>query len=250
MSKIPLLREVIRDIASHSAGIIFEKYDGSISITTMDDPGSVSRNIEDSEILTDQNNLAIWDYSYTSVDLLITQIELFYKPIHPLDGGWVGRVYANRSSLSDLGVLGVEYSGYLDNAYNTINEDRKLTIYAPGIRDEDTAKNLARLWIEWRTKPLAMMSLECSYSVLDIEFGDKIGVTATTIHSFLRNKTWLVIGYKINPNILNKQPSAVLELIEVGGSSQTEPTEWVDTFATGDEKTDTFSTGEIIQEVF
>jgi len=262
MSEVLKFRDILRWLLWQSGGASFERFDGSIAPVSLDEPASITRNITNDEIIID-GGLASWDYSFTNTSRLITRIDLYYKPNLALDGGWAKKFCQytggtgedhNFTTIDDDGHGGSYYSGLLADSYDYIDEERGYTLYANGIRDGDTAEKLAMLLIKWRVAPLVEIVMDCTYSVLDIELFDKVGITGDIItnFSFLSGCTWLVTGHRITLPIHGKQPGVQLKLLQMGPASPPIPSDedWIDTYATGDEKVDTFATGEFIQEVF
>ena len=249
-----ILRDMLTIIALQSGAIIYRRFDGSIGVTSLDEPESVSRNIENADILLDGNGLAQWNYGYSNAKYLITKININYCPLIPVKDNYTKKKYCYRTGFIDpAGVAnynigeGDTYSGYLQNAYDILGEERELSIKCPGIRDDDTAENLLKLIIKWRSALLRIITLACKYTILDIEIGDDIGITATVLPSYLASKKWFVTGTRIMPLLRGNTMGVKLTLIETGGSQIAEDEVWQKTPDTGDEKTFTADTGEIKQ---
>ena len=113
--------------------------------------------------------------------------------------------------------------------------------------------HLLKLIIKWRHFQLAVVEVNCTYSVLDVEMWDKVGITAGIItdYSFLSGLSWLVIGKRIVPNIKGKKPGVRLRLMQLGTADLPETLQWVDQLAGsgGDSKVDVLTGGEQITEV-
>ena len=260
MNNIPLMRETAAFYLVNSGGVLLERFDGTIAPVTLEAPASVTRNITDSEILLDSNNLAQWDYAYTKASSLYTKIEMWYKPIIPMRNKYAANKFCQRSGhpdgAPDNNLIGVDtdgydgsyYQGLLTTAYGTMEEDRTLTINADGIRDDATADLLARMVIKWHSRILAQLTLTCSCSALDIELWDKIGVTATVIPTDLQSKTWIVTGHSIQPSV-GTAPTVRLKLLEMGTAGLPSIETWADSLTTGDFKLNSLTTGDIIPEV-
>lgn len=228
----PLARDVITDLLMQCGCIVREGADGTIGIVTLDTPGSVTRNIDQTEVLINEMRIPRWEVSHGPAENLITELNIWYRPILPQTqggsgprtqgamGGYAAHIYCKRndgsSSLYNFSSGGSTYSGYLDNAYGIIATDRPMTVKLPGIRDAATAEALAKLLIGWRCELLSQLVLTCTYSVLDIELGDKVGCTATFLPSYLESKKWLVVGQRIVPNVgVGVQPEVTLTLLEM-----------------------------------
>ena len=251
-----LYKEVISSLLSESGGLAFERFNGDIALQSLDVPSlAPTRAIVNSDIITNDKGVAVWNYGFTSMRNLITRVDLKYEKVNPEDDYYGSVKFCNRFGSSDTTKHnflseGSLYGGYLETAYNLLGEERAVTIEASHIRDEATAEALVKLYILWRFKPLALLNMSCTYSVIDIEPLDKLLVTATVIvtgKTFLSNREWMVIGRGLLPSI-NQEPKINLNLIEIGGSNVDAAEDWIDTYATGDEKIDG-STGENIVEV-
>lgn len=252
MSSRPIARNVLERMLSQAGCVMRERPDGVIGLCTLDDPGSVTRNITAAEVLIDDSKMARWSHSRSSADNLITEIDIWYSPIIPLKDGYAGRKFCKRNGASgttdNFLTEGETYSGYLENAYDLIGEDRPLQIKLDGVRDEATAEAFAKLWIKWRMRFLATLNLACKYSALDIELWDKIGVTATFLPATLSNRSWLVVGHRIVTNV-GQTPEVNLALLELGVSNLPESEEWEEVGAAGLLKTEIGAGGPIYSEI-
>lgn len=186
MAKQLFYKEVIGSLLRDSGGLAFEKYNGDLALGNIDVPDSITRNIADADIITDRAGLAIWNYGFTSMNNLITRIDIKYKKVMPESDRWGGIKFCTRFNGADIQKHnfleeGSTYSNHLQKAFDVLGEERALSIDAPHVRDEATVEALAKLIILWRFKPLALVDLHCKYSVIDIEMLDKIGITATVV---------------------------------------------------------------------
>jgi len=232
MAENPKLRDVLSFLLMNSGGLLFERYDGKIALASLDDPGSVSRTIDDTEIKLDSSGVAKYDYNFTSANDLITRIDLKYQQILPLDAEFDKVKFAQRTGgtgeqnnfnfLDDDGNAGEFYSSLLQNAHNAIGEERPFTFEAEAIKDEQTAERLARLIILWRHKQLAVLKLHCTYKALDIEMWDDVGLSSTKLPSFLTTKRWKVVQSTPVPAIGRKDPGVKLSLWEIPLSDSAE----------------------------
>jgi len=172
MATNPKFRDVLKFYLENSGGVLFERFDGKIALSSLDDPGSVTRTIDDTEIITDGNNVAIYNYNFTSANDLITRIDLKYQWILPLGDEFDKVKFVQHTSaagtpdnfsfLDEDGNAGEFYSGLLENAFITLGEERTFTFESEAIRDEETAERLARIMIKWRHKQLVILDLECT----------------------------------------------------------------------------------------
>ena len=251
MGSRPIARDVLGKMLSMSGCIMRERPDGTIGLVTLDD-ATISRNIDASEILLDNNKQSRWSHSRSSADNLITEIDVWYSPIIPLKDGYAGRKFCKRNGASgttdNFLTEGETYSGYLENAYDLIGEDRPLQIKLDGVRDEATAEAFAKLWIKWRMRFLATLNLDCTYSALDIELWDKVGCTATFLPATLAGKSWLVVGHRIVPNV-GQTPEVNLSLLELGAANLPASEDWVEIGAAGTVKTEVGAGGPIYSEI-
>lgn len=245
-------RDIARFILANSGGAAFERYDGTLCPVSLDLPGSTFRDIVDAEIAVDDSGVAKWNQGYTGMGRIITRIDLYYQPILPLKGGWA-KIYCQRvggsGEINNFGSDGATYSGYLQEAYDIVNEDRPLTIYANGIRDAATAEKLAKLYILWRFMPLKLLSVTGTYSLLDIELLDKVGVDCSFLPAHYVGKKWLVVGHRVVPSV-GAMPGVELKLIQIGGDQIADDLVLQDTWATGDSLADTWATGTNYVEVW
>jgi len=256
---VPKYRDILRFLLVQSGATLFERYDGSIAPVSLDVPESVTRNITDAEILCDGNGIAQWDYDTIPTSVLITDLHLYYKPITPQDGGWSGYRYCQSLSTGSGSIANWTtkdvgpYIGYLENSYSIINEARPLTVYCPGIRDDATAEELSSIIIYYRTALWYLLDLTCTFSVLDIEMFDNIGVTASAVtgtHTFLGSSKWKVIGQRVTPNILTQNGNVKLKLLQIAGTGSPPAEEqWTDVLTGGTAHTDVLTGGTPYQEV-
>ena len=298
-------KQIISSVLKDSGGLAFERFNGDLALGDLDVPDvPPTRDINNLDILTDNKGKAIWNYAFSSMNNVITRIDLRYQKINPEDDRWGAVKFCTRSDGSETEKHnflseGSTYSNYLESAYDLLGEERAITVDAPNIRDEETAERLCKILILWRFRPLAMLNISCKYSVIDIEMLDKILVNAGVItgqiidtdlekwslmswpdgttlpkgatsidlnakytliglpyilaedviytNDFLADRQWIVIGRRLVPNIKQK-PKIILKLLEIGGSNIDVPEDWVDTFATGDEKIDGFTGSKIVEE--
>lgn len=252
-STLPKFRDEINKMLSCSGLICFEKYDGTLGLATLDAPDEVTRFVTDDEIKIDSALMADVDFGSIDTSILITAIEVKYRTVLPVDDKYAGVVYCNHtgSDISNFTDDINEYSGYLATAYDALGEDRPYTVEAPCIRDAATAELLAKLIIKLRYKALEQITIRGSYSLLDIEIGDKIGMNSTLLASTgLNDKTYIVTGMRIQPNVNKVKPDVRLTLTELGTATITERTIWQDSAsAPTNIKTDVASGGRVIMEV-
>jgi len=235
-------RDILSLLLKNYGAVAFDRFDGTLGIVSLDAPASITRNIANSEILVDQSGLAVWNYSYSSTERMITSLELWYQPITPLKDGFGAKKYCRSSSYPsppeetekhNFSSEGSTYKGYLDNSRAVLGEERPLTLYARAIRDEATAEALCKLVIKWKCRPLIMMELDCSYAALDIELFDKIGITGDVVPALFQSKSWLVVGHRITPCVGGQKPVVKLKLIELGTTGLPADTAWVEVGAPG-----------------
>lgn len=245
MPTIPKYRDVAEFILKQSGGVMFERYDGTICPVSLNTPASVTRNIIDYEIATDKGMSSI-KVGYTPARNIVTGIVLWYRPIIPMngDGGWMGNRYCYMTQYGVVSTNIADAPRAYDNtvrahiAHRTIQERRTLTIYCPGIRDDDTAELLLDMVLQWRCRPLTILTMKCTYGVLDLEMWDKVGVTAGTLPSNLTGVFWLITGKRIGTGVGGKRPMVILKLIQLALSNPIASPEWTDVMTGGATKVD------------
>lgn len=251
----PKFKKSLEKILECSGLVCFERFDGSLALQTLDDPGGVTRTITDAEIKVDGNKMFEVETSSLDTEKIITSIEVKYRPVLPEDGKYAATVFCRRSGAAgeqhNFTGGGNEYTGYLQLAYETLGTERPLVIEADAIRDAATAEALAKLIIKLRYKPLEQLIIKCRYSPMDIEITDKIGLNSTILTaSGLNDKTYMVTGSRIKPNIKGDKPDVRIVLTELSTATITEPTIWQDSLsAPTNVKTDVASGGRVIVEV-
>jgi len=247
-----MFRDAIRRLLANSAIAAFERYNGTLGIVPIDNPVSVTRNITENEIKIDENKIAMWNYGFTEKDDLITRIDLRYGVVIPEKNTFSSTVYCDRNGNHNFITEGPTYTAYLRYVYNTLGSDNHFTFDALSIRDSATAEKLAKYLIRWFARPKAVLSLTCTYSVLNIELCDIIGVTAdcvVDVHTFLAGKTWVVVGHRIVPCVNGQGSRVELKLIELGESNLPEPETWIEVGSGGAEKIEVGAGGTAYQEV-
>ena len=103
----------------------------------------------------------------------------------------------------------------LQNAFDLVGEEREITLEAEFIRDERTVEFYTSHIVRWRTKFLMMLTMDCTYSVADIEFGDKVGVAVNAMPARLWCKTWMVQEHRMVPVMKDSRPKIKLTLLEM-----------------------------------
>ena len=213
-------RNILKELAFNSGIVTAERYNGKLAVIVTDIPedGDFSRTIAESEIETDSKGNAIWDYDITPMSELITRLDLRYKPIIPRSNSYRGVKFCQRTDLdgddNNFTTEGSEYSSLLQMAYNELGEERKLTVNANHIRDAATAENLAKNYIRWHYRQLAILKITCTYSVIDIEQWTKVKTNLSFLPTNLNSRYWITQSVKIVPNINGKTPRIELTLLE------------------------------------
>jgi hypothetical protein len=170
---------------------------------------------------------------------MITSIQVKYQKILPLQNEWGATKYINRNAtehnftLTDSYGTAAYYGYLLQLAYETLGEERPLTVEADCIRDADTAERLARLMILYRYKPQAVVNVECIYTGLQLEVGDEVGLNISFLPSYFNGLSYMVSGVRIIPNV-GAEAGVKITLIEKGSKNTPAVTELLDTFSTGD----------------
>lgn len=256
----PKFKESISFLLTNSAGIAFERFDGTIAVADLDN-GSTVKTIADANVLLDGAGVPKINTAFTPIDKLITSIEVKYQKIIPEKDQYGAVKFAKRSgatipageerhnfTLSDTVGLAGTYCGLLQSAYEQLGEERPLTVYADAIRDADTAERLARAIILKRYKSLAQISFESNYSLLDLEIGDKVAINLTYLSAALNATVFMVTGYRIIPNV-GADAGIRIVLTELGSANLPAAGSWVEVGAGGSTLLEVGSGGTHYQEI-
>lgn len=240
----------------NSGCIAYEKYDGSLAIATVDKSESI-RTITDSDCKL-KNNIPDVSFSYTDIDKCYSSICVRYKKVIADEERYGSKKYckninfsnieSNISNIHNFTLLDINgnwkyYSTLLQIARDNIGFDRTLTFDADGIRDDDTAERLCRLLILLHYKPLAKIIINGSYSLLNIEIGDKIDTNICTLENYgLNDKIYICSSSRIVPNI-KQEANVRIELTELASANLPTTETWIDTYSSGINQVDSFSSG-------
>lgn len=239
---IPKFREEIEKMLECSGLLCFERYDSAMGIASLDAPSVIARTIDDSEVLISNGKTDI-DIESEDTDIIITSIEIKYRPILPT-GEWASTVYCHRSASGESPLHNFETidasesQNLLQQAYETIGDEKPLVVEAPCIRDAATAERLAALIVKLRYKPLVSIKLSGTYSLLDIELCDKIGINISQLSATLNAKTYIVVGQRIRPFVNKSNPGVELTLLELGSATIEDAELWVEVGSGGSVKTE------------
>jgi hypothetical protein len=250
MAEKILFDSVMNKILFNSGCLGFFNSNDNFIIADLDDPGSATRTITDGEISLSGNNRQI-NYTQTTKDNIITQIKLKYK-LNNASGEYTAIKYCSRNSANDTHNFlteGNEYQSRLDTGYEILGEDKELIVEADLIRDEATAEALTKIIIQYRYKQVPTLELTGTYSLLDIELGDKIDHSISDLPATYNSKIYMVVGMSIQPQV-GSIPSVKIKLIDCVPANEEAAEVWQDTYATGDIVQDTYSTGDGIQNVY
>lgn len=254
MSDRPIFKDCMKLFLENSAGFAYEKYNGKMALARIDVDGTTLYTIDDSAVLLKGNNPAV-KISYTDISDTITGIIIKYQKVIPEDNYYAQMCYCYRvgsteSSLHNFTLLDDNgnwqfYSGLLQTAYESRESENILTIEADGIRDAATAERLARAIILQRWQSMAMLDIDCIYTMLKAEIGDQVNTDIAILDALsLNSKIWLVVNTRFKPTV-GGNPSVSLKLLEIGSANLPESEEWQDTYSTGDIKQNTYDTGDI-----
>jgi hypothetical protein len=242
----------------NSAGFAFERFDGKLALARTDLDGTIAYEIADTDILLKSNKPAV-KVSYTNIDDTITGIVIKYQKVLADEDYYAQTSYCYRMNaigtlhnwtLLDTNGNWQYYSGLLEQAYATRESENILTIEADGIRDAATAERLARAIVLQRWQSMAMLDIDCAYTMLKAEIGDQVSTDIAIVDPLgLNAKTWLIVRTRIIPTI-GGNPSVGLRLLEIGATSVPDDEEWQDTYSTGEIKQNTYSTGALSVGVY
>lgn len=251
MDNQPKFKNIIRYYLKNCGCIAYEKYDGSLAIATVDKSESI-RTITDSDCKL-KNNIPDVSFSYTDIDKCYSQIYIRYKQVLANNERFGAVKYCKNVSSVESPIHNFTliddngnwqyYSTLLQIARDNIGFDRTLTFDADGIRDDDTAERLCRLLILLHYKPLAKIIINGSYSLLNIEIGDKIDTNISTLENYgLNDKIYICSSSRIVPNI-KQEANVRIELTELASANLPTTETWVDTYSSGINQVDSFSSG-------
>jgi len=251
MSGRPKFKECMNLFLKNSAGFAYEKYNGKLALARTDLDGTIAYEIADTDILLKRNKPAV-KISYTNIEDTISGIVIKYQKVLPENNSFAATSYCyrigNTNNLHNWSIIDTNgnwqyYSGLLQSAYEARESENILTIEADGIRHAFTAERLARAIVLQRWQPMAMIDIECAYTMLKAEIGDQVSTNISILNSSaLNNKVWLIVKTKINTTV-GGNPSIGLKLLEIGATSVPDSETWQDTYSTGDIKQNTFNTG-------
>lgn len=195
--------DIIDAFAKENGLVVSEDNLGHLRIDPLDVPETVDRHITDSEIQITAG-LADWKQEYTSVDKLVTAMDVSFLRNYAEDS----EVYMNSVVVDTVEFL------YFSYAKDLIDEDRKLSLKLNHLRDSNTVEKLIQLFGFYRGSPLRVLTIKGTPSLSDIRVGQFIGVTSSHVKR-TSGKKYLCIGSTEQVGCAEESPYFLIKLLEI-----------------------------------
>lgn len=181
--------EIAQKVCQQSGMILADDLDGKFVLATLDIPASLSglTQFSDSDILLGSDNLPTYTEEYTTIDRLITDIDVNYQ--FNIPGDFYGSVRKS-ASISNI-------STYLTDALNITEIDQKATLDLDYIRDTNSVDYLVQLMVKYMTTPLRVLTLNLTIDNYNLYLGQWVKLNTSTI-SGTSGHPYLVVGYDLD----------------------------------------------------